>query len=196
MEYAHQKGICHRDLKPSNILLQAPASGNAEDIGLATAIPKIIDFGLAKVFHGPSDDAVTRTGAVFGTPKYMAPEQAQGRTHDVGPAADVHALGIVLYELLTGAPPYQGDSDLDVLRQVIAVEPSLSSLRAARIERDLATICLKCLEKAPENRYRSMRDLADDLEAFLAGRPIQGGDQADWRRTNPGNGCGVDPAPQ
>ena len=184
MHYAHQKGICHRDLKPSNILLQIADCrlqienqevGSEEQsaiCNLQSAIPKIIDFGLAKVFHETSGETLTRTGAVFGTPQYMAPEQAEGKTEAIGPATDVHALGVILYELLTGAIPYQADSDLETLRQVIAVEPRSPGRLCSRLPRDLETICLKCLEKEPGNRYGSMGELADDLRRFLDGHPI------------------------
>jgi WD40 repeat protein/serine/threonine protein kinase len=194
MHYAHQKGVCHRDLKPSNILLEMDdldmeaASGTGTPAcrpadrsvrptckpgDLQDAIPKIIDFGLAKVLHEAYGDAVTRSGAVFGTPQYMAPEQAEGKTQAIGPATDVHGLGMILYELLTDDTPYQGDTDLEILRQVIAVEPRRPRDLRPAIPRDLETICLKCLEKEPGSRYESTKDLADDLKRFRDGQPIQ-----------------------
>jgi WD40 repeat protein len=199
MDYAHRKGVCHRDLKPSNILLQRgesreekvenrtqnPAKGGVTpalpteyrlpitDDCLLTTSPKIIDFGLAKVICNDGNEARTRSGAVFGTPRYMAPEQAQGHTQAVGPATDIHALGVILYELLTGQPPYQGDTDLKILSQVVAGEPKNPSRLCLDLPRDLETICLKCLEKQPQNRYGSMRELEHDLHRFLDGRPVQ-----------------------
>jgi serine/threonine protein kinase len=149
MHHAHQKGICHRDLKPGNILL----SGDGNDSDLSSFVPRIIDFGLAKVLHEGAGDAVTRSGAVFGTPRYMAPEQAVGKTQAVGPTTDIHALGVILYELLTGQTPYQGESDLDILRHVIADEPLRPGKIRPHVPRDLETICLKCLEKDPAHRY-------------------------------------------
>jgi len=139
---------------------------------LQSAIPKIIDFGLAKLFQGDSGEAGTRSGAVFGTPHYMAPEQAQGQTRLIGPATDIHALGVILYELLTGHLPYQGDTDLEILGQVVAAEPGSPHRLRPGVPRDLETICLKCLEKQPEKRYGSMRELGEDLTRYLEGRPI------------------------
>jgi WD40 repeat protein len=178
MAYAHRNGVCHRDLKPSNILLQIPnqeagAKSNLALYGLESAVPTIIDFGLAKVFHGDSGEAGTRSGAVFGTPQYMAPEQAQGQTQAIGPATDIHALGVILYELLTGRLPYQGDTDLKILSQLVTGVPGSPRRLCPQVPRDLETICLKCLEKQPENRYGSMTKLGEDLHCYLEGRPIQ-----------------------
>jgi WD40 repeat protein len=178
MDYAHRNGVCHRDLKPSNILLQvsdreAGPQATSERFDLTSATPKIIDFGLAKVIRDDGNEAATRTGAVFGTPRYMAPEQAQGRTHALGPATDIHALGVILYELITGRLPYQGDTDLKILSQVVADEPGSPRLHCPQVPRDLETICLKCLEKRPENRYGSMGELQQDLQRFLDGRAIK-----------------------
>jgi len=183
MHYAHQNGVCHRDLKPSNILLIAERGWQRDPLesdenppsplhDLQSAIPKIIDFGLAKVFQGDSGEGGTRSGAVFGTPHYMAPEQAQGQTRVIGPATDIHALGVILYELLTGHLPYQGDTDLEILGQVVAAEPGSPRRLCPHVPRDLETICLKCLEKQPENRYGSMRELGEDLHRFIEGCPI------------------------
>jgi serine/threonine protein kinase len=155
---AHERGIVHRDLKPSNIMLTA--DGN----------PKIADFGLAKRLD--DDSGHTHTGEVLGTPSYMSPEQAEGKKDQIGPATDVYALGAILYELLAGKPPFQGTSPLDSLRQVVAHEPPAPSRFAPSLPRDLEAICLKCLEKAPDHRYPSALDLADDLRCFLAGQPV------------------------
>jgi WD40 repeat protein/tRNA A-37 threonylcarbamoyl transferase component Bud32 len=155
---AHQHGIVHRDLKPQNVLL-------SED-----GTPKITDFGLVKrVEAGPG---LTVTGAVMGTPSYMAPEQAEGKK-DVGRPADVYALGAVLYECLTGRPPFRADSLPDTLVQVVNDEPVPPSRLNAKVPRDLETICLKCLRKEPGQRYGGAADLADDLGRFLAGQPVR-----------------------
>jgi WD40 repeat protein/tRNA A-37 threonylcarbamoyl transferase component Bud32 len=157
VHYAHQHGILHRDIKPSNILL-------------AGDVPVITDFGLAKRLNRSSD--LTSTGETPGTPRYMAPEQAAGRK-DLTIAVDVYSLGVVLYERLTGVPPFTGDDVLELLRQHREVEPPRPSLRCPGLDRDLETICLKCLEKEPAKRYASAEALAEDLERWLKGEPIQ-----------------------
>jgi WD40 repeat protein len=183
MHYAHGNGICHRDLKPSNVLLQGPEDGARPDPRVAgggsplqdleSAVPKIIDFGLAKVIGGDPAGHKTRTGALFGTPHYMSPEQARGESSAVGPASDIHALGVILYELLTGRLPYTGDTDPDILRQVMTAAAVAPRRIFPQVPRDLETICLKCLEKEPERRYGSMADLSDDLQRFLEWRPVR-----------------------
>ncbi|HET6327787.1 MAG TPA: serine/threonine-protein kinase [Planctomycetaceae bacterium] len=157
--YAHERGIVHRDLKPANILLTSDGT------------PKIADFGLARRLDSGRD--LTMTGAMLGTPSYMAPEQASGKASAVGPATDVYGLGAILYEMLAGRPPFRGDMPAETQRQVLLEEPSPPSRWNAKVPRDLETICLKCLRKEPENRYASAAALSSDLTRFLEGRPIQ-----------------------
>jgi WD40 repeat protein/serine/threonine protein kinase len=168
MHAAHGQGVVHRDLKPANILLTAQGE------------VKITDFGLAKRLD--VDLEQTRSGTIVGTPSYMAPEQATGRTRQIGLAADVYALGAILYELLTGRPPFRGASVLDTLQQVACDEPVPPGRLQPKVPHDLETICLKCLAKAPAKRYGDALALAEDLQRFLRGEPIRARRTPLWER--------------
>jgi serine/threonine protein kinase len=158
VDYAHTQGTLHRDLKPSNILIDE------------TGAPRITDFGLAKLMH--DDSGLTATGARLGTPSYMPPEQAAGESDSVGPAIDIYSLGSILYELLTGRPPFRGSSVIQTLHMVVNQPPVSPRDLNAEIPRDLANICLKCLQKIPADRYGSSQELADDLTRFTKGEPV------------------------
>jgi serine/threonine protein kinase len=174
VQAAHDRGIVHRDLKPHNVLLDDPPPGAPAG---TWGEPKVTDFGLAK--RGGTSE-LTQTGAVMGTPAYMSPEQARGETKSVGPAADVYALGIILYECLTGTVPFTGEDAWSVIRQVVSVEPEPVTRRVAGVPRDLDLICRKCLEKSPADRYASAGALADDLQRFLLGEAVRGPRTGAW----------------
>jgi serine/threonine protein kinase/WD40 repeat protein len=180
---AHAEGIVHRDLKPGNVLLQiadlrlkidkpepTASSSQSSIVNHQSAIPKVSDFGLAKRLGGP--DGPTRTQAVVGTPAYMAPEQAGGLGKFVGPQADVYALGVILYQCLTGDVPFRDENNWSLLRKVLEEPPRPPRRLAPGVPRDLELICLKCLEKEPHRRYPTAKELADDLRRFLDGLPV------------------------
>jgi serine/threonine-protein kinase len=165
--HAHQQGIVHRDLKPSNILIDAEGRAHVGDFGLAKRI------AIDPVAGEPqSVEALTRTGAILGTPSFMSPEQAAGSRGTVGPASDIYSLGAILYQCLTGRPPFQAASALDVVMMVLEQDPVLPRVLNPRADADLEMIALKCLQKPADLRYESASALADDLAAYLANEPI------------------------
>src|SRR5437870_2144766 len=159
VHYAHEHGILHRDIKPGNVLLDKEGE------------PHLTDFGLARLVE--TESIVTRTTDVLGTPSYMAPEQAHGNNVEVNAAADIYGLGAILYHLLTGSPPFVGKSTYETVRLLLETEPRQPRLMNPKVDRDLSTICLKCLEKDPQRRYSSALALAQDLERWLRHEPIQ-----------------------
>jgi serine/threonine protein kinase/Flp pilus assembly protein TadD len=198
MQYAHEKGVVHRDLKPANILLSGirsqesgvtsrrlgdtlpPTAELNPDTCFLTPVPKITDFGLAKLLD--EDQSRTRSGAILGTPAYMAPEQAAGNSPAIGPRTDVYALGVILYEMLTGHPPFSGTTNWELLTRVLHDDPAPPSRKRARLARDLDTICLKALAKDPARRYASAGALAADLQRFSAGESIEARPERVWER--------------
>jgi tetratricopeptide (TPR) repeat protein/tRNA A-37 threonylcarbamoyl transferase component Bud32 len=169
MHAGHQRGIVHRDLKPDNVLLTADGT------------PKVTDFGLAKKLDAGAGH--TASGVIVGTPSYMAPEQARGRGREVGPAADVYALGAILYEALTGRPPFKAATPMETVMQVVNEEPVPPRRFQRAVPAELETICLKCLHKEPAERYASAAALADDLKHFLNGEPIGARPSTRWEQT-------------
>ena len=159
LDYAHQHGVLHRDVKPGNILIDVKGE------------PHLTDFGLARLVE--TESTVTRTLEVLGTPSYMAPEQAVGNNTQLTGATDVYGLGAVLYQLLTGHPPFAGGTTYETVRLVLETQPRQPRLWNPKVDRDLETICLKCLEKEPSKRYASAQALAEDLERFLRNEPIR-----------------------
>jgi serine/threonine-protein kinase len=177
IQHAHERGVLHRDLKPANILLDTAGT------------PYVADFGLAKFTQRPGNLTLTQT--VLGTPAYMSPEQAAGHVAETTTAADIYGLGAVMFEMLTGGPPFTGETPMAIARRVIEEEPRLPSSVNPAVPLDLAVICLKCLEKEPGRRYSSAAELADDLERWLRCEPIRARQAsmvervAKWTRRNP-----------
>ncbi len=184
VDHAHRRGVLHRDLKPSNVMLEMPAAGVVESASDGSKlVPRITDFGLAKLVDAePGAAGATQSGVIVGSPSYMAPEQAEGHAGAVGPGADIYSLGVILYEVLTGRPPFQEDSALETLVLVRTQDPLSPSRLRPRLPRDLETICLKCLRRQPQARYPTARALADDLRRFLAAEPIRARPTPAWER--------------
>ena len=168
VDYAHQHGIVHRDLKPANILIDSKGR------------PRITDFGLAKNTDG--DSQLTATGQLMGSPSFMPPEQVSGKTDVIGPASDIYALGAILYNMITGRPPFCGNSLLETLTQVLENEPVSPMELQGDIDINLETICLRCLEKNPEDRFVSAQSFADELQRFVNDEPILSRQMSAWER--------------
>jgi serine/threonine protein kinase len=161
VQHAHEQGVLHRDLKPANVLLTSDGQ------------PTIADFGLAKMLGRTDEESnATMAGTILGTPSYMSPEQAAGNVAAIGPPADIFGLGCILYESLTGRPPFRGTSVMETLSQLMKGEIISPETLNPAVDRGLSAVCLKCLEHAPANRYQSAADLANDLERWLQGTPI------------------------
>jgi serine/threonine protein kinase len=193
---AHLRGVVHRDLKPGNVLLARQEDGgsgtldqDAAQVAAVFGVPKVTDFGLAKRLEEESNQ--THSGDILGTPSYMAPEQAAGRAADAGPGVDVYSLGAILYELLTGRPPFKGATPIETLHQVLHEDPVPPGRLRSKLPKDLERICLKCLEKDPRRRYATAAGLADDLRRHLNGEAVRarpaGPAERVWRwsRRNP-----------
>jgi serine/threonine-protein kinase len=180
--YAHSHGVIHRDLKPANILLSVGEGGKlaVETISLDACQPQITDFGLAKRIGAASQ--LTASGQILGTPSYMPPEQASGKVHEVGEAADIYSLGAILYAMLRGRPPFFAENPVEVLLQVLESDPPRLSQFVPGVPRELEAICLKCLEKKPEDRYPSAAALAADLDRFLRHEPPEARSATPWQR--------------
>jgi tRNA A-37 threonylcarbamoyl transferase component Bud32 len=170
VHHAHRLGVLHRDIKPSNILL-TNVDFDTDSQSEPGPAPKIADFGLARLLHDTMD--LSKSNVLVGTPAYISPEQASGRPGQMGPAADIYSLGVVLYESLTGHPPFNANSAGMLLKMVESIPPVSPRKLVPGISKDLETICLKCLEKAPERRFGSALELADDLQRYLEGKEIQ-----------------------
>jgi serine/threonine protein kinase len=168
VQHAHERGVLHRDLKPRNILVRPAPVRSADDPGVE---PRVCDFGLAKLVEGGDDETVAN--AQIGSPPYMSPEQVYGALGPCGPASDVYALGVTLYELLAGRPPFRAETRAETLRQVVQDAPARPGRYRPGTPRDLEAICLKCLEKSPDRRYPSAAALTADLRRYLAGEPTR-----------------------